>query len=377
MSSIFNHITFRGDKTIWTIVLALSLFSIMVVYSAAGWVDLTSHIVKLLIGVIAMYIVHLIPFKYFSKLGQIGYFTSIILLLMVLLIGISINGASRWVSIAGLQFQPSDIAKLTVILFMARQISLNRENLDGIISFIWHILCPLLLVCILILPNNFSTSALVFINGLVLIFIGNIKLNFIIKVLAFALLAAGLIYSIAKFTPDLGTQMLPRSSTWVSRIDNYFINNDSEVMGRDYQQTQALVAIQNGSLIGAGPGKSTQRSILPYSESDFIFAIILEEYGLIGGVLALLLYLILFFRAIRIYLKTKSIFGSLIVVGLMFSLLFQALINMLVSVDIMPVTGQTLPLISMGGTSLVFTFVALGIVLSVSRNSLEGEYEKT
>ena len=377
MSSIFNHITFRGDKTIWTIVLALSLFSIMVVYSAAGWVDLTSHIVKLLIGVIAMYIVHLIPFKYFSKLGQIGYFTSIILLLMVLLIGISINGASRWVSIAGLQFQPSDIAKLTVILFMARQISLNRENLDGIISFIWHILCPLLLVCILILPNNFSTSALVFINGLVLIFIGNIKLNFIIKVLAFALLAAGLIYSIAKFTPDLGTQMLPRSSTWVSRIDNYFINNDSEVMGRDYQQTQALVAIQNGSLLGAGPGKSTQRSILPYSESDFIFAIILEEYGLIGGVLALLLYLILFFRAIRIYLKTKSIFGSLIVVGLMFSLLFQALINMLVSVDIMPVTGQTLPLISMGGTSLVFTFVALGIVLSVSRNSLEGEYEKT
>jgi cell division protein FtsW len=377
MSSIFNHITFRGDRTIWIIVLALSLFSIMVVYSAAGWVDLTSHIIKLLIGVISMYIVHLIPFKYFSKLGQIGYFTSIILLLMVLVIGVSINGASRWVSIAGLQFQPSDIAKLTVILFMARQISINRDNLDSIIGFIWHILCPLLLVCILILPNNFSTSALLFINGLVLIFIGDIKLNFIIKVLAFALLTAGLIYSIAKFVPDLGTEILPRSTTWVSRIDNYFINNDSEVMGRDYQQTQALVAIQNGSLLGVGPGKSTQRSILPYSESDFIFAIILEEYGLIGGALALLFYLILFFRAIRIYLKTKSIFGGLVVVGLVFSLLFQALINMLVSVDIMPVTGQTLPLISMGGTSLVFTFVALGIVLSVSRNSLEGEYEKT
>ena len=148
-------------------------------------------------------------------------------------------------------------------------------------------------------------------------------------------------------------------------------------MDKDYQQTQALVAIQNGSLFGVGPGKSVQRSILPYSESDFIFAIILEEYGLIGGAMALLFYLILLFRAIRISLRTNSVFGGLIVVGLVFSLVFQALINMLVSVGIMPVTGQTLPLISMGGTSLVLTFISLGIVLSVSRKSLEGEYEKS
>ena len=376
MSSIFENITFKGDKTIWIIVCTLSLFSIMVVYSAAGGADLSSHIVKLSMGLIGMYIVHLIPFKYFSKLGQIGYFTSLLLLLMVLVIGVTINGASRWVAIAGLQFQPSDVAKLTVILFIARQISINRDKLKEIRSFLWYILCPLVIVCVLILPNNFSTSALVFINGIVLMFVAKIRLNFIAKVLGIAFLLSVLIYGVARIMPELATSILPRSNTWVSRVDSYFIDSGSELMNKDYQQTQALVAIQNGSLFGVGPGKSIQRSILPYSESDFIFAIILEEYGLIGGIGALLCYLILLFRAIRISLQTDSVFGSLIAVGLMFSLVFQALINMLVSVGIMPVTGQTLPLISMGGTSLVFSFISLGIILSVSRNSLEGEYEK-
>ena len=375
MSLMFGDIKLKGDKIIWIIVFALSLLSVMVVYSAAGWSDLTSYIIKLSIGLIAMYIVHLIPFKYFSKLGKIGYFTSLVLLLMVLVIGVSVNGASRWITIAGLQFQPSDIAKLTVILYMARQISINRDNLDDMKGFFWHVLIPLIIVCVLILPNNFSTSALIFINGLVLMFIAKIKSGFLVKVLGISFLAVILIYGAAKFTP-FGTKIIPRSATWVSRIDSYFIENDSEMMNKDYQQVQSLVAIQNGSLLGVGPGKSTQRSILPYSESDFIFAIILEEYGLIGGVVAILLYLILLFRGIRIYLRTDSIFGSLIVVGLIFSFVFQALINILVSVDIMPVTGQTLPLVSMGGTSLVFTFIALGIVLSVSRNSLEGMYEQ-
>ena len=375
MISIFDDIQLKGDKTIWIIVFALSIFSIMVVYSTAGWSDLSSHIVKLTIGLIAMYVVHLIPFKYFSKLGQLGYFLSIVLLLMVLVIGVTINGASRWVSIAGLQFQPSDIAKLTVILYMARQISINRNNFNRAKEFILYILSPLMLVCILILPNNFSTSALVFVNGLVLMLIGKIKINFIFKVIGVSFLSVLLIYGAAKFT-SFGTEIIPRSATWVSRIDSYLLNNDNELMDKDYQQTQALVAIQNGSFFGVGPGKSTQRSILPYSASDFIFAIILEEYGLLGGISAILFYLILFFRAIKISFKTESIFGGLIVIGLMFSLVFQAFINMLVSVEVIPVTGQTLPLISMGGTSLVFTFISIGIVLSVSRNSLKGQYEK-
>ena len=372
---MFDNIKFKGDKTIWIIVFTLSLFSIMVVYSAAGWLDLTSHIVKLTIGISAIYVVHLIPFKYFSKLGQIGYFTSLLLLFLVLIIGVSVNGASRWINIAGLQFQPSDIAKITVIIYMARQISINREKLDRMKNFLFYIVFPLVIVCLLILPNNFSTSALVFINGLVVMFIARVRLNLIIKLLSSSFLVVFLIYAGAKFT-SFGSEIIPRSSTWVSRIDSYLIDNTEEIMDKDYQQIQALVAVQNGSLFGVGPGKSAQRSILPYSESDFIFAIILEEYGFLGGVIVLLLYLILFFRSIRISLNTDSIFGGLIVIGLMFSLVFQALINMLVSVEVIPVTGQTLPLISMGGTSLLFTFIALGIVLSVSRNSLEGEYEK-
>ena len=375
MLAIIDNIPIKGDKAIWIIVFCLSLLSIMVVYSAAGWLDLTSHIIKLSIGFSAMYMVHLIPYKYFSKLGQIGYLTSVVLLLMVLAIGVSINGASRWVNIAGMQFQPSDVAKIMVIIYMARQISINREKIKRIREFIWYVVFPLVIICVLILPNNFSTSALVFINGLVVMFVARVKLSFILKLLGFSLLIVGLIYFLAKFT-SFGTEIIPRSSTWVSRIDSYLIDHSGEIMNKDYQQTQALVAIQNGSLLGSGPGKSTQRSILPYSESDFIFAIILEEYGFLGGVMVLLLYMILFFRSIRIYLKTESIFGSLIVVGLMFSIVFQALVNMLVSVELIPVTGQTLPLISMGGTSLLFTFISLGVVLSVSRNSLEGEYAK-
>ncbi len=371
---MFENIKFRGDKTIWIIVFFLSLFSIMVVYSAAGWLDLISHIIKLSIGIIAIYIVHLIPFKYFSKLGKIGYFTSLLLLLLVLIIGVSVNGASRWINIAGLQFQPSDVAKITVIVYLARQISINREKLYSIKNFLLYIVLPLLVVCLLILPNNFSTSALVFINGLVVMFVGRVRLSFILKLLGGSIFIAFLIYASAKFSP-YGTEIIPRASTWVSRIDSYFSDKDGD-MDKDYQQIQALVAIQNGSLFGTGPGKSTQRSILPYSESDFIFAIILEEYGFLGGIIVMLLYLILFFRSIRISLSTDSIFGGLIVIGLMFSLVFQALINMLVAVEVIPVTGQTLPLISMGGTSLLFTFISLGVILSVSTQSLEGEYEK-
>jgi cell division protein FtsW len=375
VSSVFGNIKFKGDKIIWAIVILLSLFSVMVVYSSAGWDKLINHIPKLSLGLFAMYIVHLIPFKYFSKLGQLGYFTSLLLLLLVPFIGITLNGASRWLGVGGFQFQPSDVAKLVVILFMARQISVNRDNLDGFKEFVWYVLAPLVIVCLLILPNNFSTSALVFINGMVVMFVGKIRLQFIAKVLGIALVGVFVIYGAAKYTP-IGTRIMPRSATWVSRIDNFVTGGDDQQMDKDYQQTQALVAIQNGGLYGVGPGKSTQRSILPYSYSDFIYAIILEEYGLIGGVAAILFYLILLFRAVRISLKSESVFGSLVAISLMFSLVFQAFTNMLVSVEIMPVTGQTLPLISMGGTSIVFSCIAIGIVLSISRDSIEGEYEK-
>ena len=375
MSSWIKNINLEGDRTIWGVVLALSLSSILVVYSTAGWHFLFSHISKLLLGLFAMYVVHKIKFKYFSKLGQLGFLFSLFLLVLVLLIGVSINGASRWLQIAGQQFQPSDVAKLAILVYMARQISKQRDYLHDFKELFWYVLGPLLLVCILILPNNFSTSALVFINGLVMMFVGKIRVKFIVAIIGFAFVGALAIYASAKFTP-LGTKIMPRSATWVSRIDSFFIDDEGDEQSKDFQQTQALVAIQNGGLTGLGPGKSTQRNILPYSSSDFIYAIIIEEYGLFGGMLALLFYLILMFRAIRIALRVESVFGSLLTTGLMFSLVFQALINMLVSVEVLPVTGQTLPLISMGGTSIVFSCIAIGIVLSVSRDSSDRKYEK-
>ena len=375
MSSWIKNINLEGDRTIWGVVFALSLFSVLVVYSTAGWYFLFNHITKLLIGLFAMYVVHKIKFKYFSKLGQIGFLFSLVLLVSVLLIGVSVNGASRWLQIAGQQFQPSDLAKLAILIYMARQISKQRDYLDNLKDLVWYVLGPLLLVCALILPNNFSTAALVFINGLVLMFVGKIRIKFIAGIIGIAFVGAITIYAAAKFT-TLGTKIMPRSATWVSRIDSFFIDAEGDKQTKDYQQTQALVAIQNGGVTGLGPGKSTQRSILPYSSSDFIYAIIIEEYGLLGGVMALLFYLIFMFRAIRISLRIESVFGSLLSIGLMFSLVFQALINMLVSVEIAPVTGQTLPLISMGGTSIVFSCIAIGIVLSISRDATDRAYGK-
>jgi len=375
MISWIKNINLEGDRTIWGVVFALSLFSVLVVYSTAGWYFLFNHIIKLLLGLFAMYVVHKIKFKYFSRLGQLGFLFSLLLLVLVLLIGVSINGASRWLNIAGLQFQPSDVAKLAILIYMARQISIQREYLHNFTDLAWYVLGPLLLICVLILPNNFSTAALVFINGLVLMFVGKIRLKFITGIIGFSFVFALTIYAATKFT-TLGTEIMPRSATWVSRIDSFFIDNKGDKQTKDFQQTQALVAIQNGGIVGVGPGKSTQRSILPFSSSDFIYAIIIEEYGFFGGMMALLFYLILMFRAIRISLRIDSLFGSLLTIGLMFSLVFQALINMLVSVGIMPVTGQTLPLISMGGTSIVFSCIAIGIVLSVSRDATDRTYGK-
>lgn len=370
-----KNIQLEGDRTIWITVFLLALLSILVVYSTAGWTFLFNHLIKLSLGIICMYIVHKWKFKYFSKIGLLSFWLSIILLLVVLTFGITINGASRWLSLAGQRFQPSDIAKLAILLFMARQLSKNRQFTHTFKDLIWYVVSPLILICILILPNNFSTSALVFFNGLMLLYLAKISIKHIMSIIILALFSAFLMYGIAKHT-SLMQEIMPRSSTWVSRIDSYFLSGDKEKLDKDYQVTQALVAIKNGGLTGLGPGKSVQRNILPFSSSDFIFAIMVEEYGLIlGGLAPLLLYLILLFRGLRIAMRTESLFGQLVVSGLMFSLVLQAFINILVSVDILPVTGQTLPLISMGGTSILFTCISIGIILSISRDSTDRNYE--
>ena len=376
MLKVLKNIQLEGDKVIWGVVFALSIFSILLVYSTAGWDFLFNHLIKLVIGLFFLYQVHKIKFKYFAKIGVLGFFISIVLLILVFIMGVTVNGASRWLSIAGFQFQPSDIAKLSILLFMARQLSKYRADIKNFKYLSFYILFPLFVICALILPNNFSTSALIFLNGLVLMYVAKVNIKHIISIISVGIFGASLIYIVAKTNPEFTNQFMPRSSTWVSRIDSYFVNEKQQELNQDYQQQQALVAIYNGGFSGKGPGKSTQRNLLPYSSSDFIFAIMVEEYGLIvGALLPILLYLILFYRALRIANKITSVFGGLLCVGLMFSLVFQAFINMLVSVGVLPVTGQTLPLISMGGTSILFTCITVGIILSVSNDTSDRRYE--
>ena len=376
MSDFLKNINLKGDKVIWGVIISLSLFSVLLVYSTAGWEYLFSHLIKLSVGLFFLYQVHKIKFKYFAKIGVLGFVISIILLLLVFVIGVTVNGASRWLSIAGVQFQPSDIAKLSILLFMARQLSKYRHEIKDFKFLFLYVLAPLIVICSLILPNNFSTSALIFLNGLVLMFIAKVNIKYIASIIGLGIFGALFIYGIAKISPELSNKVMPRSATWVSRVDSYFNTKEVKKLDQDYQQQQALVAIYNGGFSGVGPGKSIQRNILPYSSSDFIFAIMVEEYGLlIGAIFPMLLYLILFYRALRISTKIASVFGGLICVGLMFSLVFQAFVNMLVSVGVLPVTGQTLPLISMGGTSILFTCITLGIVLSVSNDTSDREYE--
>ena len=376
MTKFLKNIHLQGDKVIWAVVFALSIFSVLLVYSTAGWNFLFNHLIKLFIGLFFLYQVHKIKFKYFAKIGVLGFFISIVLLILVFIMGVTVNGASRWLSIAGFQFQPSDIAKLSILLFMARQLSKYRFEIKNFKYLLFFVIFPLFVICALILPNNFSTSALIFLNGLVLMYVAKVKMKYLSTIVGVGVLGASLIYIVAKTNPEFVNQFMPRSSTWVSRIDSYFNDEKKQELNQDYQQQQALIAIYNGGFSGKGPGKSTQRNLLPYSSSDFIFAIMVEEYGLVlGALLPILLYLILFYRSLRIASKITSVFGGLLCVGLMFSLVFQAFINMLVSVGVLPVTGQTLPLISMGGTSILFTCITVGIILSVSNDTTDREYE--
>ena len=375
MSNILKYIKLEGDRTIWGVVFFLCIFSVLVVYSAEGISVIFKHIMRLLIGLGCMYVVHQLKFKYFSRLGVLGFWVSIFLLIGVLIWGVSINTAARWIKIAGQTFQPSDIAKLAIILFTARQLSKQRDFLDDFKGIIWYVLTPILVICVLILPADFSTAAIVFVNGLVLMFIAKVNLKYIFGIVGIALFSGFLLYGTAKYVPFM-SKVMPRSTTWVSRIDGFFSPSENHNLNEGYQTNQGKIAIHKGGLFGVGPGKSVQRYFLYASSSDFIYAIMVEEYGLIiGAFLPILLYMILFFRAVKITNKSESYFGGLIASGLAFSLVFQAMINMAVAVGVMPVTGQTLPLISMGGTSILFTCITIGIILSVSRDSTDRNYE--
>ncbi len=368
----------KGDKVIWTIVFLLSLLSILVVYSSVVTLAhkykqgnteayLIKHAITIIGGILIMYFVHKLRYTLFSKISQIGLIFTIPLLLFTLLKGVSAGEASRWIEIPGLglTFQSSDVAKIILLIYVARTLTVKQAQLGDFKSLIKYLLLPIGIVCLLILPANFSTAALLFFNCLFLMFIGQIKLKFISYIfsacIGFALILGLVIYQF----PDA----IPRGQTWKARIEN-FSKGDSK---SNYQSEQAKIAIANGGVIGRGPGNSTQRAFLPQASSDFIYAIIIEEYGLFTGFGMLFLYMILLFRGIRILRDSEKTFGGLMAIGLSFSLVFQALINMAVAVNLFPVTGQPLPLVSMGGTSIWFTCIAIGIILSVSKATEQKE----
>jgi cell division protein FtsW len=377
---LFSYL--KGDKVIWAIMFLLSLLSILVVYSAVVTLAhkfqqgnsefyLIRQMAFILIGLGVAFVVHRIRYTIFSKIAHIGFYLCIPLLLFTLLKGVSAGEASRWIEIPGtkLTFQSSDVAKLILLIYVARVITLKNDLIQDFKGLLKHLLLPIMIICGLILPANFSTAALLFFNCMFLMFAGKVKLKFLAYILlmglGFGLVLGTLIYTV----PDL----IPRGKTWKARIEN-FTSGDSK---SNYQSEQAKIAIATGGVIGKGPGNSTQRAFLPQASSDFIYAIIIEEYGLFTGMTILFLYLILFFRGIRILRDSDKTFGSLIAVGLSFSLVFQALINMAVAVNLFPVTGQPLPLVSMGGTSMIFTMITLGIILSISRSNEDRSEDKT
>jgi cell division protein FtsW len=360
----------RGDRVIWGVTLLLSIISILTVYSsivtlAYKYRDgnteyfLFKHGIILIVGFFLMYAAHKLPYKYYSRISQIAIVLAIPLLAITLLTGASINEASRWLVIPVINqtFQTSDLAKLALITYVARLLSKKQDNIKDFKSAFVPIIAPIFLVCGLILPANFSTSAILFTTCLALMFIGRVSMKYIASLLIIALVFLSVFVAFAYNSENQG-----RLGTWKNRIEN-FIAGESE---ENYQAEQSKIAIASGEVIGKGPGRSTQRNFLPHPYSDFIFAIIVEEYGLFGGIIILILYLILLYRGIRIASKCEGSFGSLLAIGLSFSLVFQGMINMAVAVNLFPVTGQPLPLVSMGGTSIWFTCLAIGIILSVS-----------
>ncbi|AOW18613.1 cell division protein FtsW [Polaribacter vadi] len=379
MKTIFQHI--KGDKTIWAIVAILAIFSFMPVYSAStnlvyvvgsgstfGY--LVKHMVLLIMGFAIIYGVHKIPYRYFSGGSVLMLPIVIILLVFTLMQGTTIGGAnaSRWINIpfVGIGFQTSTLAGLVLMVYVARYLAKNKEKEIRFKESLWQLWLPVFAVLILILPANFSTTAIIFTMILTLTFVGGYPIKYLGFILGVGILALAFFVLIAKAFPDA---MPNRVQTWQNRIENFSDADNKEA----YQVEKAKIAIATGGAVGVGPGKSIQKNFLPQSSSDFIFAIIIEEYGLAGGFIIVSIYFLLLFRIFVVIRKTTTIFGTLLVLGVGFPIIFQATINMAVATNLFPVTGQTLPLISSGGTSIWMTCFALGMILSVSASKQETE----
>lgn len=379
-----------GDKTIWALVAFLAIYSFLPVYSSSSNLEyvvgngtaathLFKHAVLLLVGFVIIYFVHKIPTHYFKGLSLIALPIVILMLVFTLTQGTTIEGAnaSRWIQIPliGIGFQTSTLALVVCLVYVARYLSSIQEVKPTFTESLLPLWVPVLLIVGLIFPANFSTAAILFSLVIMLCFLGGYPFKYLLGIVAIGLLIATLFIVSAKAFPGVFPN---RVDTWVSRIENFGSDTPTEA---DYQVERAKIAIASGGVFGVGAGKSVMKNFLPQSSSDFIFAIILEEYGMVGGLLLLLLYLLFLFRVIVVANASKAIFSKLLVLGVGIPIVFQALINMGVAVSLLPVTGQTLPLISSGGTSIWMTCLAIGMILSasnknakeVSKNSIENE----
>lgn len=363
---------FRGDSVIWGILVTLSLLSLLAVYSStftlayqyrSGHVGyyLIKHIIFLIFGFAVVYATHLIPYYYYSRISQLLLLISVPLLLITLLFGMSINDASRWLTLpgTGVSFQTSDLAKLALIMYVARLLSLKQDKIRSFKEAFQPIIIPVLIICGLILPANLSTAVLLFVVSIILMFIGRIRMTYLALLLAAVATVLIITISVA-----VNSEWEGRWGTWRNRVVNH-VEQDSE---SNYQSEQSKIAIATSGIFGKGPGNSMQRNFLPQPYSDFIYAIIIEEYGLIGGVFVLLIYMVLLYRAGLLVRGSTRTFSAFLAFGLALMLVLQAMVNVGVAVGILPVTGQPLPMISMGGTSILFTAAAIGIILSVSRS---------
>jgi cell division protein FtsW len=364
----------KGDKVIWAIVILLSVFSLLAVYSSSGTLAykyqggnteyyMIKHFMILSFGFMLMYFAHLVKYSYYSRIFQIALYIAIPLLVLTLVAGLNLNDAKRVLPLPfNLSFQTSDLAKLTLIVYLARLLTKKQDQIKDFKSAFVPLMLPILIVCGLILPSNFSTAALLFVTSLVLMFIGRVNMSYILSLVLIGAVILT-VFILVLYTSAGDNQ--GRMWTWKNRIDNYISPDKND--NSTYQVDQSKIAIASGGIFGKGPGNSTQRNFLPHPYSDFIFAIIIEEYGLVGASFIVLFYLILFYRAVKIVTVIPKKFGAFLTIGVAFNLVFQALINMGVAVNILPVTGQPLPLVSMGGTSIWFTSLSIGIILSVSK----------
>lgn len=366
----------KGDKAIWAVVALLALFSFLPVYSASSnpaylYSDgstlpfLLKHLAHLLLGFAILYGVHRIPYFYFRGLSIIAMPVVIILLLITLSQGTTIEGAnaSRWIRVpfVGVTFQTSTLAAVVLMTYVASYLSRIKDINVTFKETLLPLWLPVFLVLALILPANFSTTAIIFAMVVILVFIGGYPLRYLAIIMGIGLIGVFLFIGFAKLSNISSLNV--KVNTWENRIANYIDGTDTDA---DYQIEKAKIAIASGGVTGLGPGKSIQKNFLPQSTSDFIYAIIVEEFGMLGALFLLLLYLLLLFRLVIVVYKCSTFFGKLLVVGIGLPIIFQALINMAVAVELFPVTGQTLPLISSGGTSIWMTCLALGMVLSVS-----------